>query len=77
MEPGAPFVLELNGITNAPGGVDLERIEGHFAARCRACIRIPRDPHLETGAEVALEQQEPRTRHAFLELAAAIACGFT
>jgi putative peptide zinc metalloprotease protein len=70
-------VAVLNGTTTAPGGVDLERIEGRFAARCRACIRIPRDPHLETGAEVALEELQPSTRHAFLELAAAIACGFT
>lgn len=70
-------VAVLNGTTVAPGGVDLERIEGHFAARCRACIRIPRDPHLQSGAEVALEQLEANTRHAFLELAAAIACGFT
>ncbi|MEJ7569215.1 MAG: MinD/ParA family protein [Gaiellaceae bacterium] len=69
-------VAVLNGITATNGGVDIGRIEEHFAARCRACIRIPRDPHLETGAEVALEQLGPGTRQAFLELAAAIACGF-
>jgi putative peptide zinc metalloprotease protein len=76
-ELASSAIAVLNGTTTEPSGVDLERMEGHFAARCRACIRIPRDPHLQTGAEVALEQLEPSTRHAFLELAAAIACGFT
>ncbi len=35
--------------------VDLDRLEHHFASRCRAVARIPYDPHLEEGAEVELE----------------------
>jgi putative peptide zinc metalloprotease protein len=70
-------VAVLNGIRVDSGDVDVGRIQEHFAARCPACIRIPWDPHLDTGAEVALEQLRPDTRQAFLELAAAIACGFT
>ena len=70
-------VAVLNAVRPSEGFVDLNRIEAHFASRCRACLRIPWDPHLETGAEVALEQLGPSTRRAFLELAAAIACGFT
>ncbi|MBA2296118.1 MAG: hypothetical protein H0W16_13415 [Actinobacteria bacterium] len=69
-------VAVLNGITAANGGVDVGRIEGHFAARCRACIRIPWDPHLDTGAEVALERLGPDTQQAYLELSAVIACDF-
>ena len=65
------------GSAHGQGDVDVDRIEEHFASRCRACVRIPWDPHLETGAEVALEELRPSTRDAFLELAAAIACGFT
>lgn len=70
-------VTVLNGIRVEQSAVDLGRIEEHFASRCRACIRTPWDPHLDTGAEVALEELRPDTRQAFLELAAAIARGFT
>ncbi len=69
-------VAVLNGIRAKAGAVDVGRIEEHFASRCHACIRIPWDPHLDTGAEVAVEELRPDTRQAFLELAAAIACGF-
>ncbi|HET9972152.1 MAG TPA: AAA family ATPase, partial [Streptosporangiaceae bacterium] len=34
--------------------VDIDRLEHHFAARCRAVARIPYDPHLEEGAEIEL-----------------------
>jgi len=70
-------VIALNGVRAERGGVDLDRIEEHFASRCRPCVRIPWDSHLEAGAEVALEELRPDTRQAFLELAAAIACEFT
>jgi putative peptide zinc metalloprotease protein len=69
-------VAVLNGIRDSRG-VDVGRIQEHFAARCRACIRIPWDPHLEIGAEVALEHLRSDTRQAVLEVAAAIADGFT
>jgi putative peptide zinc metalloprotease protein len=69
-------VAVLNGVRVRQSGVDVGRIQEHFASRCRACIRIPWDPHLDTGAEVAVEELRPDTRQAFLELAAAIACGF-
>jgi hypothetical protein len=35
------------------------------------------DPHLEAGAETALEQLRPATRASYLELTAAVADGFT
>jgi putative peptide zinc metalloprotease protein len=73
----ASAVVALNAIRAESRAVDLDRIEEHFAARCRACIRIPWDPHLDAGAEVAPEQLRPETRQAYLELAAAIAAGFT
>lgn len=69
-------VTALNGVRAGPGEVDVDRIEEHFASRCRACVRIPWDSHIETGAEVVLEALRPSTRDALLELAAAIACGF-
>jgi putative peptide zinc metalloprotease protein len=69
-------VTALNAVRAERSDVDLDRIEEHFASRCRACVRIPWDPHIEMGAEVELSELRPGTRDALLELAAAIACGF-
>ncbi|MEV0971708.1 MinD/ParA family ATP-binding protein [Microtetraspora glauca] len=56
--------------------VDLDRLEGHFAARCRSVIRVPYDPHLEEGAEIDLDRLLEPTREAYLRLAAAVGDGF-
>jgi MinD-like ATPase involved in chromosome partitioning or flagellar assembly len=56
--------------------VDLDRLENHFAGRCRSVARIPYDSHLEEGAEVDLEQMSPATVHAYLMLAATVGDGF-
>lgn len=56
--------------------VDLDRLEQHFAARCRAVVRVPYDAHLEEGAEVELEQLSPATTEAYLGLAATVGDGF-
>src|SRR5215210_3119392 len=66
----------VNGVRAATTALDLDRVEGHFAARCRATVRIPWDRHLETGAETLVEELASDTRQAYLELAAAIAVGF-
>ncbi len=55
--------------------VDLDRLEQHFAARCRAVARIPYDPHLEEGAEVDLELLSAETADAYLTLAALVGDG--
>ena len=69
-------VAVLNAVRPSEGFVDLKRIEAHFASRCRTCVRIPWDPHLEAGAEANLGQLRPETQAAFLEVAASIASGF-
>jgi len=56
--------------------VDLDRLEQHFAARCRAVVRVPYDPYLEEGAEVHLEYLDDETADAYLCLAALVADGF-
>ena len=66
----------VKGVRSLHGAVDLDRVEAHFAARCRHTIRIPWDPHLETGAEVVVEELAAETHQAYLELAAAVAVGF-
>ena len=55
--------------------VDLNRLEEHFAARCRSVVRIPYDPHLEEGAEVELDLLSRPAADAYLELAAMIGDG--
>jgi MinD-like ATPase involved in chromosome partitioning or flagellar assembly len=57
-------------------GVDLDRLEQHFAARCRAVVRVPYDPHLDEGAEVELSRLDQATADAYLMLAAQIGDGF-
>jgi MinD-like ATPase involved in chromosome partitioning or flagellar assembly len=56
--------------------VDLDRLEEHFAARCRAVTRVPYDSYLEEGAEVELDQLSRATAEAYLTLAALIGDGF-
>ena len=56
--------------------VDLDRLEQHFAARSRAVVRIPYDPHLEEGAEFELELLNSDTADAYLTLAAIVGDGF-
>jgi MinD-like ATPase involved in chromosome partitioning or flagellar assembly len=69
-------VAVINSVRPKSGGVDLDKLEAHFAARCRAVARVPYDPHLEEGAEVDLGEMRAETRGALLELAAAVADGF-
>jgi putative peptide zinc metalloprotease protein len=69
-------VAVLNAVGRTPAAVDVDRIEEHFARRCGSCVRIPWDPHLEAGAEASLDELQPTTQRAYLELAAAIGSGF-
>lgn len=68
-------VVVVNQV-GAETGVDLSLIERHFTRRCRRLVRLPWDPHLATGAEVELDSLRKGTRHAYLELSAAVAEGF-
>jgi len=69
-------VAVINSVRPKSGGVDLDRLEEHFAARCRAVARIPYDPHLEEGAEVDLGELSGASRSSLLELAAHVADAF-
>ncbi len=69
-------VAVVNGVRGTDGALDLDRIEEHFAYRCRETVRVPWDPHLEAGAEAVVEEVRPATRQAYLQLAAAVAAGF-
>lgn len=56
--------------------VDTARVREHFAARCRAVVEVPHDPHLATGGRVTMSRLRPATTDAFLTLAAHLADGF-
>jgi MinD-like ATPase involved in chromosome partitioning or flagellar assembly len=68
-------VVVINAVRER-GLVDVGKLQEHFARRCRAVVRIPYDRHLETGAEIILEELAPATRRAYVQLAAAVADGF-
>jgi MinD-like ATPase involved in chromosome partitioning or flagellar assembly len=68
-------VVVINAIRDR-GLVDVNKLEDHFARRCRAVVRVPFDRHLETGAEIVLDELAPITRQAYVRLAAAVADGF-
>src|SRR6266516_3942419 len=68
-------VAVVNGVQDG-GQVEVGRIKEHFAGRCRAVVQVPWDPHLAAGAETDVARLRPTTRHAYLEVAAAVADGF-
>jgi putative peptide zinc metalloprotease protein len=76
----ADLVRNAIAVVNAvreEGLVELDKIEEHFQGRCRAVVQVPWDPHLSAGAETLIDRLRPVTRRAYLEVAAAVADGFT
>jgi MinD-like ATPase involved in chromosome partitioning or flagellar assembly len=68
-------VVVINAVRER-GLVDVDKLQEHFSRRCRAVVRVPYDRHLETGAEIVLDELAPATRRAYVQLAAAVADGF-
>ena len=56
--------------------VDLNRLEEHFASRCRAAIKIPYGLHREEVAVAKLDLPGRVTADACLELAAVVGDGW-
>ena len=69
-------VVVISSVRQAGGIVDVMQLEDHFAARCRAVVTIPYDPHLEAGGVLDLDELAVDTLDAYRELAAAVAEGF-
>jgi MinD-like ATPase involved in chromosome partitioning or flagellar assembly len=69
-------VVVINAVRER-GLVDVDKLTEHFARRCRAVVRVPYDRHLETGAEIVLDELAPATYRAYVQLAAAVADGFS
>jgi putative peptide zinc metalloprotease protein len=76
----AELVRNAVAVVNAvreEGLVEVDKVKEHFQGRCRAVVQVPWDPHLSAGAETQVERLRPVTRRAYLEVAAAVADGFT
>ena len=69
-------VAVVNAVVPGTGTVDVDRLEQHFAARCRAVVRVPHDARLEAGAEVELTELGRPTVDALLAMSAAVVAGF-
>ncbi|RRQ29614.1 MinD/ParA family protein [Rhodococcus sp. Eu-32] len=69
-------VAVVNAVRPRAGKVDVQKVVEHFEQRCRQVVIVPFDPHLEEGAEIDVKRLRRGTRHALLELAAAVAAGF-
>jgi MinD-like ATPase involved in chromosome partitioning or flagellar assembly len=69
-------VVVISSVRPGGGIVDVMQLEDHFASRCREVVTIPYDPHLEAGSALDLDELNPSTREAYLELAAAVGEGF-
>lgn len=59
------------------GGVDVDVLVNHFAARCRAVVQVPFDPHLATGGRIERTRLRAETVEAYTDAAAAVAEGFS
>ena len=68
-------VVVLCGDRHSPD-VDRALIRSHFAARCRAVVDIPPDPHLATGGRIDPALWRGPTRDAWYLLSAHVADGF-
>lgn len=69
-------VAVVASVRQGSSDVDVARLVEHFGARCRAVELVPYDRHLAAGSVVDLDALAPRTRLAYLRLAAALADGF-
>lgn len=69
-------IAVVNAVRPRAGKVDVGKVVEHFSRRCRAVRVVPFDPHLEEGAEIALDRLRRETREALTELAAVVAAGF-
>jgi MinD-like ATPase involved in chromosome partitioning or flagellar assembly len=69
----AVVVLSLD---RGSADIDRERVRRYFAARCRAVVEVPHDPHLATGDRIDPARLRPATHDAFLLLAALVADRF-
>ena len=69
-------VAVISSVRPNTGDVDMGMVRAHFAARCRAVVEIPYDPHLVTGGLIDLDRVGAPARQAYLELSAHVADGF-
>lgn len=76
-DEAARSVAAVVAVRPVPRDMLPDRLAAMLAPRCRQVVRLPWDPLLAIGDEIDVERLRPATSRAFLELAAAVADGFT
>nr|WP_063856791.1 SCO5717 family growth-regulating ATPase [Streptomyces cyaneogriseus] len=66
----------ISGVRGTGHGSTVEDLVTHFEQRCRGVVVVPFDEHLAAGGQVDLDSLRPRTREAYLDLAAKVAEDF-
>lgn len=69
-------VVVINGVTD-PTDSAVNIVRNHFEQRCAHVALIPWDKTLQSGGRTTLDALQPRTRDAFVEVAAALADSFS
>ncbi|WP_327212904.1 MULTISPECIES: MinD/ParA family ATP-binding protein [unclassified Rhodococcus (in: high G+C Gram-positive bacteria)] len=69
-------VVVISAHRPGAASIDMDELERHFLARCRAVVVVPFDPHLAEGSIVEIDRLRPRTRAAFMQLAELMADDF-
>ncbi|MDH6488459.1 SAV_2336 N-terminal domain-related protein [Streptomyces sp. SAI-127] len=70
-------ITVISGVRETGKMIKVEDIVTHFQQRCRGAIAVPFDEHLAAGSEIDLDLLRPKTRQAYVDLAAMVAEDFT
>ncbi|MDH6116793.1 AAA family ATPase [Kitasatospora sp. GAS206B] len=68
----ARSITVISGVRDTSRLIRLDDMVTHFETRCRGVVVVPFDEHLATGAEIELDKLRPKTRGAYLDLAAMV-----
>ena len=69
-------IVVVNGVRRDSKVTPVEFVT-HFGPRCRSVVAIPFDKALAAGGEVELDELNPKTQEAYLELAATVGDSFS
>ncbi|HEY3481875.1 MAG TPA: MinD/ParA family protein, partial [Streptomyces sp.] len=72
----ARSITVISGVRETGKMIKVDDIVAHFATRCRGVQVVPFDEHLAAGTEIDLARMRPRTRDAYVDLAAMVADDF-
>ncbi|MFD3996008.1 AAA family ATPase [Streptomyces sp. NPDC058548] len=65
-------ITVISGVRETGRMLRMKDVVTHFESRCRGVVVVPFDEHLALGAELHLDLLRPKTRAAYIELAALV-----